>query len=206
MIEHVLNEHIAVMVGNLGDFGVFIAMFLESSIVPIPSEVILLGAGAMGIPLVSIMIFGALGSTLGAIVGYLLGRYAALPVILKFGKFILIKPHHIYKAEAFAKKFGAWGVLIGRVLPIVPFKVFSIASGITNIPLVPFIICTLVGVIPRILLLSFFGTKIMHYKKETLLIVFCVIAVFVALKVTRMIYNGNKDKEKKETILPEQDH
>lgn len=115
------------MMANLGDVGVFIAMFFESSIVPIPSEVVLLGAGAAGIPLRSILIFGALGSTLGAVVGYMLGRYAALPVILRFGKYVLIKPHHIYKAESFAKKYGIWSVLIGRLLPVVPFKVFSIA-------------------------------------------------------------------------------
>ena len=106
MIEPVLSGHLTKMMADMGDVGVFIAMFLESSIVPIPSEVILLGAGAVGIPLVSILVFGALGSTLGAMAGYLLGRYAALPVILRFGKFILIKPHHIYKAEAFAKKYG----------------------------------------------------------------------------------------------------
>ena len=121
-MEHFFSHNVAKLIMDFGDVGVFIAMFLESSIIPIPSEVIILGAGAVGIPVMSILISGALGSTLGAIVGYLLGRYAALPVILKFGKFILIKPHHIYRAEAFAKKYGVWSVLIGRVLPIVPFK------------------------------------------------------------------------------------
>ena len=87
-MEHLFSHNIVQWAANLGDVGVFIAMFLESSIIPIPSEVIILGAGAIGIPVMSILIFGALGSTLGAIVGYLLGRYAALPVILKFGKFI----------------------------------------------------------------------------------------------------------------------
>ncbi len=169
-------------------------MFLESSIVPIPSEVIILGAGAAGIPLHAILIFGALGSTVGAMVGYLLGRYAALPVILRFGKYILIKPHHIYKAEAFAKKYGVWSVLIGRVLPVVPFKVFSIAAGITNIPFIPFVACTLIGVLPRIYILAFFGAVIMQYKKQALLVVICVVAIFVALKITHMMYNGKSGK------------
>jgi membrane protein DedA with SNARE-associated domain len=184
---------------QMGDLGVFIAMFLESSIVPIPSEVVILGAGAIGVPLVSILIFGALGSTLGAIVGYLLGRYAALPVILKFGKYILIKPHHIYKAEAFAKKYGTWSVLIGRVLPVVPFKVFSIAAGITNIPIVPFVLCTLIGVLPRIYVLALFGSVIMQYKKPALLVIVCVIAVLAAVKVTHMMYVKNGRRTKKST-------
>ena len=128
MTEHLLQAKVMTLMTGLGDLGVFIGMFLESSVVPIPSEVIIIGAGAMGISAVSILIFGSLGATAGSIVGYALGRYAAMPVILKYGRFILIKPHHIAKAEAFAKRYGGYGVLIGRVLPIVPFKVFSIAS------------------------------------------------------------------------------
>ncbi len=189
-----IADTITKTIPQLGDLGVFLAMFLESSIIPIPSEVIILGAGAVGIPLYSILIFGALGSTFGAMVGYSLGRYAALPVILKFGKFILIKPHHIYKAEAFAKKYGVGSVLIGRILPVVPFKVFSIAAGITNIPFFPFVFCTLIGVLPRIYILAVFGAVIMKYKKPSLLIFIFVLALFLAFKIVKFAYNNNKVK------------
>lgn len=192
MVQHFLHEHVAKLTIQLGDFGIFLAMFLESSIVPIPSEVILLGAGAIGLPLISIIIFGTLGSTCGAVVGYMLGRYAALPVILKFGRFILIKPHHIYKAEGFAKKYGKWSVFIGRILPIIPFKVFSIASGITNIPLPAFILFTMLGVLPRIYILAMFGSKIMQYKKETLLLFLLVIMLFAGIKITSLMYKRKK--------------
>lgn len=180
------------LISRFGDIGVFIAMFLESSVIPIPSEVIIIGAGAVGIPLISILVFGALGSTLGAIVGYLLGRYAAMPVILKFGRFILIKPHHIQKAEAFAKKYGVAGVLIGRILPIVPFKVFSIAAGITNVRFIPFIACTLVGVIPRIYVLAVFGSIIQKYHKQSIFAIIAIALIFIAILITRKIYNGKR--------------
>lgn len=187
-----LNSHISHMIAQFGDMGVFIAMFLESSIVPIPSEVVILGAGAIGVPILSILIFGALGSTLGGIVGYLLGRYAALPVILKFGKFVLIKPHHIAKAEAFAKKYGIWSVLIGRVLPVIPFKVFSITAGITNIALIPFIMCTFVGVLPRIYLLAFFGATIMAHKKIAVGIIVCGIFLLGFLKYLKTRWDSSR--------------
>jgi len=183
------------LIQRFGDLGVFLAMFLESSVVPIPSEVIVIGAGAIGVPLISIVIFGSLGSTIGGIVGYMLGRYAAMPTILKFGKYILIKPHHIYKTEAFAKKYGVWSVLIGRVLPIVPFKVFSIAAGMTKIPLTPFITCTLVGVLPRMFILAVFGSSVVKYTKISLLILFFVVIIFAAIKLTRMAYNGSRAKK-----------
>ena len=169
--EQILQNNLVNLIRHFGDLGVFLAMFLESSIVPIPSEVIVAGAAAIGIPIMSILIFGSLGSTLGAIVGYFIGRHAALPVIVKFGKYVFIKPHHIQKAEAFARKYGVWGVLIGRVVPVVPFKVFSIASGITNIPLLPFIACTLIGVIPRMYILAVLGFAIRKYQGPILLVI-----------------------------------
>jgi membrane protein DedA with SNARE-associated domain len=186
MLEFVSQSNITDLVAKLGDMGIFIAMLLESSIVPIPSEVIIIGAGAMGFPFTSILIFGALGSTLGAMIGYALGRYAAMPVILKFGKFILLKPHHIYKAEAFAKKYGVASVLIGRILPVVPFKVFSISAGIANIPFVPFVVCTLVGVLPRIFILSIFGSSIVKYKMPALIIIVLAIAIFATYKLMHL--------------------
>lgn len=192
MALHVNQNDIMAIISRFGNIGVFIAMFLESSVIPIPSEVIIIGAGAIGIPLISILIFGALGSTVGAMVGYLLGRYAAMPVILKFGRLILIKHHHIQKAEAFAKKYGAVGVLIGRILPIVPFKVFSIASGITNVPVVPFVACTMIGVLPRIYILVLFGNIIMRYHKQTVFALAGIALIFIAIFVTRKIYNGKR--------------
>lgn len=192
--EAALNSGLTGIVDKFGDFGLFVAMFFESSIVPIPSEVIIAGAGALGIPIISIMIFGSLGSTLGAMVGYSLGRYAAIPVILRFGRFVLIKPHHINKAEAFAKKYGIYSVLIGRLVPIVPFKVFSIAAGITNIPFVPFILCTFIGVLPRIFILALFGSAVIKYTKPAAAIIVGILLIFLAVKLTRKIYNGVKNK------------
>jgi len=195
MTEHLLQGKVMSLVTNLGDLGVFVGMFLESSIVPIPSEVIIVGAGAIGVPVVSIVIFGSIGATAGSIVGYALGRYAAMPVILKYGRFILIKPHHIAKAENFAKRYGGYSVLIGRILPIVPFKVFSIAAGITRIPFPVFITCTLIGVVPRMFLLSIFGMALVKYTKPSLLIAAGVIAVLAAVKIVHKFYeNGLKDK------------
>ena len=181
------------IIRDLGDLGVFVGMFLESSIVPIPSEVIIIGAGAIGVPMLSILIFGSLGATIGAMVGYYLGRYAAMPMILKYGKFILIKPHHIYKAEAFAKKYGIASVFIGRLLPVIPFKVFSIAAGITKLPPIPFFICTLIGVVPRIFLLSVFGVGLVKYTKPTMLITAGVVAIVIAVKLTHKFYTRNNN-------------
>jgi membrane protein DedA with SNARE-associated domain len=183
MTDPALQNNILEMVKNLGDLGVFLGMFLESSCVPIPSELIIIGAGAIGLPLLQITIFGSLGATLGAMVGYSIGRFAAKPVLTKYGKFILIKPHHIDKAENFAKKYGVLSVLIGRVVPIVPFKVFSIAAGIAKINFPGFIVFTLIGVVPRIILLSIFGETLVKYTKPAVVVLAVSILVFIAYKL-----------------------
>ena len=183
---------IAELITKHGDLGTFIAMFLESSIIPIPSEVVIAGAGAMGVPLWSIVIFGGLGSTLGAMVGYAIGRYAGLPVIERFGRYIFIKPHHIAKAEAFAQKHGVWSVLLGRVLPVIPFKVFSIAAGLTRLPFVAFIVCTMIGVVPRLILLGLFGAMVKQYLKP-------VLAVAVLLGVAFAIFHFLKTRSTSKT-------
>ena len=191
MLEHALQGRLLEIVTDLGDLGVFIGMLLESSIVPIPSEVIIMGAAAIGVPIISIIIFGSLGATVGSLIGYALGRYAAMPVILKYGRFILIKPHHIEKAEAFAKRYGGWGVLIGRALPIVPFKVFSIAAGITKIPLITFMAFTLIGVVPRMIILSLFGASLIKYTKPTFLVLAGIVLIFIAYKLTHKFYKNS---------------
>jgi len=169
MNETTLQQHLLALITRWGDIGVFAAMFLESSIVPIPSELIILGAGAIGVPLPSIIIFGGLGSTLGGICGYMIGRFAGYPVILKFGKYVCITPHRLEKCEAFARKYGGWGVLGGRLTPVIPFKVFSIASGIVRTPFLVFVLFTLIGVLPRMYLLAVFGRLIIKYHRFALL-------------------------------------
>jgi membrane protein DedA with SNARE-associated domain len=188
------SDSVINLIKQLGDLGVFIGMFLESSVVPIPSEVVIIGASSIGISIQSIVIFGSLGATLGGVVGYFLGRYAAMPVILKFGKFILIKPHHIEKAENFARRYGSYSVLIGRILPIVPFKVFSIAAGITKIPFTKFVIFTLIGVIPRLIILSIFGASLAKYTKPMLMVIGALVLIFLAYKFSHAFYKNSSRK------------
>ena len=178
------------LIRHYGDFGIFAAMFLESSFFPLPSELVVAAAGAIGLPLMAIVIFGSLGATLGAAVGYAIGRYAGLPVVLKFGKYVFITPARMAKAEAFAVKHGAWGVLLGRLLPIIPFKVFSIASGITRIPFFPFILFTFIGVGPRLYLLAVFGVFLMKYTMYAVIALAAALVVWGAVVLARRLFSS----------------
>ncbi|HLD62503.1 MAG TPA: VTT domain-containing protein, partial [Candidatus Norongarragalinales archaeon] len=67
------------------------------------------------------------------------------------------------------KKFHEWGayaVLIGRLLPFVPFKVFSITSGILRFNFENFVLMTFIGTLPRAFLLAWLGGELLQYKSH----------------------------------------
>src|SRR3989338_3677179 len=142
---------------SYGATGVFIGMFLESSIIPIPSELVLVTAGMSGIPLWEITLFGALGSTAGAAIGYYIGR-GGRPAINKYGKYMLLTEKRLENAEQWATRRGRWAVLITRLIPFMPFKVFSIIFGVMKIDIKEFLLFTFIGALPRAFLLALLGS------------------------------------------------
>lgn len=158
------------LIQQYGALGVLIGMALESSIVPVPSEAVILGAGYLGIPLATILWAGALGSTVGGCVGYALGRAGVRWFFDRYGRWIGLTAARLATFDAFAARYGVWGVLIGRLIPIVPFKVFSIAAGMGKVRFWPFVAMTLVGVVPRILILALAGEWLRRATVPTLLV------------------------------------
>ncbi len=140
------------LISMLGPFGLFILMFLESSFLPFPSEAAIFLAGSMGLDIINITIFGALGSTAGAYLGYKIGQKGSNAIFKskKDNKWF----RRIHKLFS---KFDIWAVFIGRLIPIIPFKVFSISAGILEIKIPPFLFFTLLGSIPRCFILATFG-------------------------------------------------
>ena len=124
----------------LGETGLFIISFLESSIFPIPPDIVL-------IPLVlftpSLGIYYAfvstLGSVLGGILGYFIGLKGGRPLALR-----LFSESKIKRVENYFERYGAWAVLVAGFSPI-PYKIFTIASGIVRLNVKRFIIASTIG-------------------------------------------------------------
>ena len=134
-----------------------VAMVLESSVVPIPSEAVILAAGYAGIPLWTIVWAGSIGSTLGGCLGYVIGRSGVRRVLNRYGRWIALTPARLARVDELAKRYGSLSVLIGRLVPLVPFKVFSISAGMSRVAFPGFVLMTAVGVIPRLVLLAVAG-------------------------------------------------
>ncbi len=125
-------------------------MAVESSVFPLPSEVVIPPAahlaytGQLPLSLWGIALAGTIGSWLGATAMYWLARAAGRPLFLRYGKMIFISPEKIDGAERWAAHYGAMGIFISRLLPVVRHLI-GIPAGIVRMNYLKFSIFTLLG-------------------------------------------------------------
>jgi membrane protein DedA with SNARE-associated domain len=184
-VEFLIN-----FISQIGYLGIFIGMFLESTIIPIPSELIMIPAGIAvshgNMNFYLIMIVGVLGNVAGAVFSYYLAASIGRTLLLKIGKYFLIKQATIERIENFFKNHGPISVFIGRLLP--GFRHFiSIPAGIAKMNIRSFYFYTTFGsaIWAAVLLgLGFFIGENQQLIKENLsqiiigCFVFCAIVIF----------------------------
>jgi len=125
-------------------------MAIESTVFPIPSEVVIPPAahlahtGQISLSLWSIIIAGALGSWLGATIMYWASRWAGRPIVMRYGKFFFVPPEKVEKAERWSDHYGAMGIFISRLLPVVRHLI-GIPAGIVRMDYLYFSIFTVLG-------------------------------------------------------------
>ena len=147
-----MSDWITNLVDSAGYLGVVLLMFLENVFPPIPSEVVMPLAGfatARGeLSFLGVVAAGTLGSILGALPLYALGRWANEDRLVRwadrYGKWLAVRGGDIRDADAWFDRHGGRAVLIGRLVPGVRSLV-SIPAGMAQMPLVPFLLYTAVG-------------------------------------------------------------
>jgi membrane protein DedA with SNARE-associated domain len=135
-----------------GYFVVALLMTAESSVLPLPSESIIPLAASWShsnpekyhMSLAGIVIAGALGSWVGATIVYWISRLAGRPLLIRYGRYVLITPDKIQKAENWSAHYGAAGVFVARLLPGAR-QLVGIPAGITRMSYLQFSIFTLIG-------------------------------------------------------------
>ena len=140
------------LVGAGGYAGVVFLMFLENVFPPIPSELVMPLAGfatARGeLNFFGVIAAGTLGSVLGALPLYALGRRANEGRLVRWadahGKWLGVRGDDIRKADAWFDRHGGWAVLLCRLVPGVR-SLISIPAGMAQMPLVPFLLYTALG-------------------------------------------------------------
>ncbi len=126
-------------------------MVLESALVPIPSEVVMVFSGFLVYKglfgFVEAVMAGTLGNLVGSLIAYYLGLSAGRPFLLKYGRYLLLNEHHIASAERFFQRRGGLAVFLGRMLPAVR-TVISFPAGVARMNIAKFAALTFLGSIP----------------------------------------------------------
>jgi membrane protein DedA with SNARE-associated domain len=202
-IDEVVIPFLETLYGALGYAGVFIAMTIESAMIPLPSELILPFAGFLVSdptqiePLTGepwnfwlVVIAGTAGNTFGSLIAYAIGAYGGRPFLERYGRYLLIRPHEIELADRFFERWGAPTVFFSRLLPIVRTFI-SFPAGVARMPLGRFIVFSTLGAIPWSILLVYAGVLLGENWaeiREILQPFDLLIAVFVAFGATVFIW------------------
>ncbi len=99
---------------------------------------------------------GAVGSCVGSAIAYAVGTYGGRPFVLRWGRYVLLSPEDLGRAERFFARFGAPAVLIGRVLPVIRTFI-ALPAGMARMPQLRFQIYTFVGSWPWCFMLAYVG-------------------------------------------------
>ena len=145
---------------DLGYPGIIALMALESSILPVPSELVMPPAGywaakgQMSFPLA--LLSGVLGSVIGALANYYGAQLIGRPLIQRYGKYVLLSEKNLARSERFFAQHGEISTLIGRLFPVIRHLV-SIPAGLHRMPLSKFILYTAVGAAAWCAILTWIG-------------------------------------------------
>ena len=131
-----------------GYVGIIVLMAMGSTPLPVPAEVVLPPAAFLAaqgkLNPAGVILAGTVGAYLGAAFMYWISRWIGRPLILRFGRFILLSPSKLQHAEHWLNRYEAGGVFFARVLPVVRHLI-SIPAGIVRMNFPLFSLVTILG-------------------------------------------------------------
>jgi membrane protein DedA with SNARE-associated domain len=185
---------------SAGLWGLFLLMVAESMFLPVPSEAVMPFAGVLAARSVghfttlSVLLVSTTGSLVGSYVGYGMGRYGLLPLVERFGRYVLVQPHHIKVAQAYFERRGTWAVFLCRFVPGVR-HISSIPAGAARMPHAHFALATVAGAALWNMFLYWvgyrYGEAVMHQLKPYLDVVGVVLLLLI---VGYVVYEVRKGK------------
>jgi membrane protein DedA with SNARE-associated domain len=158
-------------VESWGYWGVFALMAMESTIIPVPSEIVMPPAAywaAQGkMTLEGVILAGTLGSYVGSAINYWVSQWIGLPVLNRYGKYFLVSPEKLQLGHQWVERYGSVGIFASRLLPVVRHLI-SIPAGILKMPFGRFSLATVIGSGIWCAVLSWFGKEVIGGSPELL--------------------------------------
>jgi len=147
-ITEFLATHITSFIDQTGYISIFVLMIMESMIFPIPSEAVMPFAGFLIVQnrftFAGVIIASTLGSIVGSLASYFIGRYGGKPFVDRYGKYFLLSRRDLEATERFFNRHGSLTIFISRFIPVVRHLI-SIPAGSGRMPLGRFSVYTILG-------------------------------------------------------------
>jgi len=142
---------------------VALLMAIESSLVPLPSELVIPPAAHLAytqgkMSVIGVIIAGAVGSWIGATIMYWASRLAGRPLVMRYGRYAFISAEKVAAAERWASRYGPFGVFFSRLLPVVRHLI-GIPAGIVRMDFRLYSLYTLIGSTLWCSVLAYLGIK-----------------------------------------------
>lgn len=163
MLDHALSVLVSFVVTVIsagGYLGIVGLMAIESACIPLPSEIIMPFAGYLvsvgRFSLIGAATAGALGCNIGSTIAYLVAAHGGRTAFERWGRYVLLRPEELDRAEKFFARYGAITVFVGRLLPVIRTFI-SFPAGLARMPMLKFQIYSFIGSWPWCLALAYVG-------------------------------------------------
>jgi len=185
------------MVGTIGYIGVFLLMVAESMVLPVPSEAVLPFAGFLvaqhSLSAAWVVVTATLGSVVGSLISYGIGRFGGKPFLNRYGKYLLLDQDSLAWTEFFFRKNGIATILTARFIPVIRHLI-SIPAGLGGMKTGPFLLFTILGAGSWNAFLTWFGSvletrwsSIMHYSHQVDIAIMAFLGMLILLFVVRQL-------------------
>lgn len=161
-----LTDFVTDEIARYGLLAVFVLMVLESACIPIPSEVTMLFGGALTTaPFLApeqqldfwlVVLAGTVGNVIGSWLAYWAGYKGGRPLVDRWGRYLLIRPHEVDRAHEWFERRGQSAVFVGRLLPVIRTFI-SLPAGVVRMGFWRFTFYTVLGCLPWCLALTWIG-------------------------------------------------
>jgi membrane protein DedA with SNARE-associated domain len=180
-------------IGTMGYSGILFLMFIESTFIPLPSELVIPPAGYLiyqnKMSWIGVILSGTVGSVLGALFNYAIAVYLGRPFILRYGKYFGVSERHFKKGEEFFLKHGNISTFIGRLILGVRHYI-SFPAGLCRMNVMKFCFYTAFGAGIWVWILAYIGyfvgnnrAKIMEMSRQWTVYIIVGCLMLVALYI-----------------------
>lgn len=177
-------------------------MTLESAALPIPSEIIMPFSGFLifdeKFSFWLVVLAGTMGNLTGSIILYFVGKYIGRSVIIKYGKYFLVREKELILAENWFQKYGNKTIFFSRLLPVIRTYI-SLPAGLAQMPILKFSFYTGAGSLPWVIILTYAGiilgnqwNILENYFRQLDWIIVIIIIILISWYIYKKIKAANK--------------